>query len=420
MTLKSLQRLIAACTLTLTGSAFAATELVVQYPYGGTFKETFTEIKAEFESQYPDIQLNFRAPYENYEDATQKVMRESITKRLPDISFQGLNRVRPLVERDIAVSLEPFIAKEQSFDKEGYHKAMLDIGTYNHEVYAVPFAVSLPIAYYNMDLVRQAGWDEHNLPKTWDEVIQLAQQIDALGDDVTGMVYGWQITGNWLWQAPVFSQGGSMLSADEKTVSFGGEEGQWALETFARFFKEGGMKNYSSADGRQSFISGKAGIWFWSTSNVTKAEQLIGDKFEMKTNFFPSVKAGGRLPAGGNAIVMLTKDAAKQDAAWKFIKFSTSGKGAAIVAQTTGYMPPNKKANEEYLTDFYRDHPNHYTAVKQLPLMTDWYAFPGKNGLKITKIIHDHMQSIASGDRVNESGAVLNDMVSDVQKYLPR
>jgi multiple sugar transport system substrate-binding protein len=420
MKLKTLQHLIAASTLSLAGSVVAATELVVQYPYGGIFEETFAQIQQEFEAKYPDIELKFRAPYENYEDGTQKVLREAITQQLPDISFQGLNRIRPLVDRNIAVSLEPFIAKEADFSKEGYHKAMLDIGTYNNEVYGLPFSVSLPIAYYNMNLVRKAGWDENNLPKTWDEVIELSQKINALGDGVTGMVYGWQITGNWLWQAPVFSQGGSMLSADEKQVAFGNEEGKWALETFARFFKEGGMKNYSKADGRQAFYSGNLGMWFWSTSNVTSAVEMIGDKFEMKTAFFPSVKEGGALPAGGNAIVMMTKDAEKQDAAWKFIKFASSGKGAAIVAQTTGYMPPNKKANEEYLKDFYATHPNNFTAVQQLPLMTDWYAFPGKNGLKITHVIHDHMQSIASGQRVNESDKVLDDMVADVQKLLPR
>lgn len=420
MKLKTLQNLVAVSALSVAGNAAAATELVIQYPYGGIFKETFAQIQQKFETKHPDIELKFRAPYENYEDGTQKVMREAITKQLPDVSFQGLNRVRPLVDRKIAVSLEPFIAKEADFSKEGYHKAMLDIGTYNNEVYGLPFAVSLPVAYYNMDLVRKAGWDENNLPKTWDEVIQLSQKIDALGDDITGMVYGWQITGNWLWQAPVFSQGGSMLTADEKKVAFGGREGQWALNTFSRFVNEAGMKDYNNTDGKQAFYSGNAGMWFWSTSNVTKAEEMIGNKFEIKTAFFPSVKEGGSLPAGGNAIVMLTKDEEKQAAAWKFIKFATSGEGAAIVAQTTGYMPPNKKANEVYLKDFYVSHPNNFVAVQQLPLMTDWYAFPGKNGLKITKIIHDHMQSIASGDRSKESDKVLEEMVADVEKLLPR
>lgn len=202
MTLKPLKLLAAASTLALAGNAMATTELVVQYAYGGSFKNTFAQLEQEFEALHPDIDVTFRAPYEDYEDGTQKVLREAITRQLPDISFQGLNRVRPLVERDIAVSLEPFIAAESDFDKAGYHQAMLDIGTFNGQVHALPFAVSLPIAYYNMDLVRRAGWDENRLPETWDEVIELSRRIDALDEDTTGMVYGWQITGNWLWQAP--------------------------------------------------------------------------------------------------------------------------------------------------------------------------------------------------------------------------
>jgi len=60
------------------------------------------------------------------------------------------------------------------------------------------------------------------------------------------------------------------------------------------------------------------------------------------------------LPAGGNSAMLVSNsdDPAVVDAAWKFLKFATSGKGAAVVAETTGYMPPNKAANE-MLGEFY-------------------------------------------------------------------
>ena len=83
-------------------------------------------------------------------------------------------------------------------------------------------------------------------------------------------------------------------------------------------------------------------------------------------------------------------------------------------------MPPNKVANEIYLKDFYVQNPNHYTAVKQLPLLTRWYAFPGENGLKIPDVIKDHLQTIVSGKRAADSRAVLKDMTADVQQLLPR
>ena len=92
------------------------------------------------------------------------------------------------------------------------------------------------------------------------------------------------------------------------------------------------------------------------------------------------------------------------------MKFWTGPKGAAIMAETTGYMPPNKVTNDVYLKDFYVKNPNNYTAVKQLPLLTKWYAFPGDNGLKITDVIKDHLNSIVTGTRTKEPDAVLADM----------
>lgn len=402
--------------------ATAKTTIVVQYPYSHLFKKTHAILKKEFEKAHPGIVLKYRAPYESYEDGNQKVLREAITKKTPDVSFQGLNRVRILVERKIAVSLEPFIAKEKDFSKEGYHKAMLALGTYNGKVYALPFAVSLPIAYYNMDLIKKTDWWAANkrLPKNWDEVIALAKQVGSQGDDIHGLFWGWNITGNWFWQAINYSQGGAMLSADEKKVAFDGDTGKWAMKTFARFKTEANMPNLGTKDAAQVFAAGKVGMFFWSTSILGRMGEWVGTKFELKTGEYPNVKEGGGLPAGGNAALMLTKDPKKQEAAWKFIKFTTSGRGAAVVALTTGYMPPNKKANEVYLKDFYSKNPNHTAAVNQLPLLRNWYAFPGRNGLKITEVIYNAMQSIVTGERADKPLVVLEQMSKETQKLLPR
>ncbi len=418
---RKLLGLTAAAALSLaSATAWAQTVIEVQYPYAHLFDKTHQIIAKDFEKANPDIKIKFRGAYESYEDGSQKVLKEAITNRLPDVSFQGLNRVRILVERGIAQPLEPFIAKEANFEKDGYHKAMLDIGTYNGKVYGLPFAVSLPITYYNMDLVKKAGGDPENLPKTWDEVIVLAKKINALGDGSYGMFFGWNITGNWFWQALNFSRGGAMLNADESKVAFGGDTGKWSMKTFARFTNEAKMPNLGTKDAAQVFASGKVGMFFWSTSILARMNEWVGDKFVLKTGPYPDVKAGGGLPAGGNAAVLLTKDPKKQAAAWKYIKFATSGRGAAVVAQTTGYMPPNKKANEVYLKDFYAANPNNMAAVKELPLLRNWYAFPGKNGLKITDVIYNDMQAIVTGERANEPLKVLEEMVGDTQKLLPK
>lgn len=412
--------LSAAMTLAVFPAA-AQTEIVIQYPYGELFNTTHEQIREAFEKTNPDIKVTFRAPYDSYEDGTQKVLREAITDQMPDITFQGLNRVRIFVDRGIAQPLDGFIAADPELEADGFHKAMYDIGTQNGQVYALPFAISLPIMYVNLDLVRAAGADPELLPTTWAEVIDLARKIKAVGDDINGVTYAWDITGNWLWQAPVFARGGTMLSEDESKVAFDGEEGRFAINMIADLVTEAGMPNLTQPDMRSAFAAGKTGLHFTSTSDLAKVTSMVDGKFDLKTFTFPDVVPGtGRLPAGGNVGIILTKDAEKQKAAWEVMKFWHGAEGAAIMARTTGYMPPNKKANDVYLKDFYTDNPNNYTAVSQVALLTKWYAFPGENGLKITDVIKDHLNSIITGARAQEPEAVLADMTADVQKLLPR
>ncbi|WP_454630285.1 ABC transporter substrate-binding protein [Bradyrhizobium cenepequi] len=415
---------IAGAVLSLAASASLAqtqTEIVLQYPYPELFAETHKRIAEEFAKERPDIKITLRAPYESYEDGTQKVLREAVTNQMPDVTFQGLNRIRVLVDKNIPAQLDDYIAAEKDFDRQGFHQAMFDIGTASGKIYALPFAISLPIVYVNLDLLKQAGGDPNNLPKTWDELIAQAKKIKALGPDINGVTYVWDITGNWLWQAPVFARGGTMLNADETKVAFNGPEGQFAIRMLARLVNEGGMPNLDQPAMRAAFAAGKTGFHITSTSDLNKVTQMIGGKFALKTHSFPDVVSpNGRLPAGGNVVMILSKDKVKRDAAWEVVKFWAGPKGAAIMAETTGYMPANKVANEVYLNDFYLKNPNNYTAVSQMALLTKWYAFPGDNGLKITDVIKDHMNSVVSGARSKEADAVLADMTADVQKLLPK
>ena len=118
-------------------------------------------------------------------------------------------------------------------------------------------------------------------------------------------------------------------------------------------------------------------------------------------------------------MVSQSKDPKVLDAAWKWLKFITSGEGAAAVARTTGYMPPNKAANEIILADFYKKNPNKQTAVDQLPLLRDWQAYPGDKGLAITQVIYDGLESIVTGEQ-NDMRELREELVEEVSDMLPK
>ena len=399
-----------------TSTAAHAVEIEVAYPYSHLFDVTYEKIMKDFSKAHPDIDVKFRAVYEGYEDGTNTILRESVSGNLPDVTMQGLNRQAVLVEKGIAKSLEPFIAKEANFEKDGYHQAMLDLGTFNDKVYGLPFSVSLPVGYYNMDMMKKAGIEK--LPTTWDEVTNACGKLRESGVK-NPIFWGWNITGNWFMQALLWSQDTPIIKDGKFNID--NEQGLTALTTMKDIFRGCDMKNLSWKDALSSFSAGEIGMMFWSTSALGAVERSQGD-FELRTNEFPGIKTAPiGLPAGGNAAMLVSdsKDPERLEAAWKFLKFITSGVGAAAVAETTGYMPPNKAANEIILKDFYKRNPNKETAVRQLPLLREWIAYPGDKGLAVTQVIYDGIETIVVGDQ-DDMKELQEELTEEVSGMLPK
>lgn len=401
-----------------TASAQDVIEIDFAYPYSSLFDVTYEKILPLFEAAHPNIKVNIRASYENYEDASNTILREATAGNLPDVTMQGLNRQAILVEKGIARSLEPFIATEADFSKDGYNQAMLSLATFNDQVHGLPFSVSLPVGYYNMDLMAKAGiTSEDQLPKTWDEVAGMCETLIAAGVDVP-MFWGWNITGNWFLQALLWSQGQPIMEGNDFMLDT--PAGLKALETMDMLFDRCEMPNFSTTDGQAAFTSGNAAMMFWSTSAVGSVERGKAD-FAFATHEYPGIDTAPMgLPAGGNAamLVSTSDDPAKLEAAWTWLKFITSGEGAAEVARTTGYMPPNSAANEIILADFYEANPTKATAVRQIDLLSDWQAYPGDNGLAITQVIYDAIEGIVTGE-YEDMKELQEELSDEVQSLLP-
>jgi multiple sugar transport system substrate-binding protein len=234
-----------------------------------------------------------------------------------------------------------------------------------------------------------------------------------------GMFFDWTITGNWSWQGLVFSHGGTMLNADESKVAFGEAPGQQALRTLRRFVDEGKMPDIRPETMFQDFFAGRMGLSMQSTAQLGRYNREISGRFPLKCVRYPLSAASARLPAGGNVAMMFTKDAAKQKAAWDFIKFACGPVGATMMVKATGYMPATTlpAQRKEMLADFYATNPNHLVSIQQQDVITGWYAFPGQNALRITDVINDHLQTVVAKRETPD--AVLAKMTSDVQGLIP-
>jgi len=395
-------------------------ELQVQYSIPVLFKDLMENIARSFMAANPGITINFRAPENGYEEIMQRNLRDAVTNSLPDVAFHGLNRQRTLLERNIPIDLTPLMHADPGIKELGFSPSLLSLGQVGNKQTGIGFSLSTPILYYNTALVRAVGGDVDKLPASWEEVVKLAAAIDKPSDNIRGMFFDWTITGNWSWQGLVFSHGGSMLNAEENQAAFAEDPGRNAIAVLRKFVDVGKMSDIRPEVMFQDFFAGRMGISMQSTAQLGRYNREIGDRFPLTCARYPLSAAKPRLPAGGNVAMIFAKDAGKQEAAWKFIKFACGPQGATMMVKATGYMPATSipAEREDMLKGFYQQNPNHLISIGQQDVITGWYAFPGQNALKITDTINDHLQTVVN--RSKEPAAVLAQMAKDVEALLPK
>jgi len=372
------------------------------------FSDMYRALADAFMKHHPGRRVNL-LPAPNTEDLMQRNFRLALVRNLPDVSHDGLNMIRFYVERGLPVALNGFLAKDRV--------AIRALGgSYGGQQYALPFAVSVPVFYYNRALVRRAGGEP--FPATWPGVLALAARIRDRNDKAQGIFVDYQAGSALAWQTLVFSRGGSMMSADERRVLFDGPEGLWAA-TVLRDLGRAGQIDMSRESARRSFAAGTLGIYQNTSSHLRNfLLQQQGDALGVAP--VPVDPVRGRVPASGSAVMMLTKEPARQAAAWEYLRFATGPIGQTIMARHTGYLSSSSEALErsDLLGEFLERNPLYRVPYGELPRLTAWYAFPGPRSLRIAEQIQEVMRTLLVGR--TSPVAALARMRTETEKLLPR
>jgi multiple sugar transport system substrate-binding protein len=394
----------------VTRAAFAAeTTLEVLYAFPA-FAKFHEPIAQEFMKKQSAIKIKFRAPAASYDEGHQTMLRQAVTNQLPDVYYSGYHLlaelVRTLVKRNQITEVGGLLDKEDAaWRKANYSEGVLALGKVDGKTYGLAFNASLPIIYFNEELVKKAGGDPSKMPDTWPAMIALASKIKS--GDVAGIGYNiHEWPDDWLWRALILQGGGSMLDASETSAAFGSEVGLKALRYCRQFVADAGMPLIDWDSSRQQFIAGKIGIFADTPARMRQVTDLIGDKFTLRTTTFPiDDKEKGGLPTGGNAALITAKDPAKQKAAWEFLKFVSGPEAQKIVVETTGYMPTNLRATgPDFLGDFYNKNPNFKTVSLSVDRAKPWQGYPGGQSVKIWRTQREIINAVMRGEATPEAG----------------
>jgi multiple sugar transport system substrate-binding protein len=306
-----------------------------------------------------------------------------VTNQLPDVYYSGYHLlaelVRTLEKRKQITEVGPLLDKEDpAWRKANYADSILALGKVDGKTWGLAFNASLPIIYYNEQLVKAAGGDPNKMPDNWEGMLALAAKVKAASPDVAGIAYNiHEWPDDWLFRAMILQSGGSMLDATEQASGVGGPIGLKVMRYLRRMVTESNMPLIDWDQSRQQFIAGKIGIFADTPARLRQVTDLIGDKFTLRTCVFPDRRQGERRTADRRQRAHHhAKDAAKQKAAWEFLKF-VSGPSAEDRRRGTGYMPTNiRRRGRTCSGKFYDANPNFRTVSLQATAPSRGRAIP--------------------------------------------
>ena len=366
--------------------------------FGGA---TVKELVADFNKTHPNIEVTAKYNPDMYKGLTQNLQAAIASGKNPDVVQMGYSFLNYAAENLQYTDLNKAFkeAGDENFMKDNFLPNVLNLAqTEDGKQIGLPYSVSVPVLYYNPEIFAKAGLDANNPPKTWDEESKAAKQIK----DKTGNMgfFMQEYADNWAQQGLIESNGGQMLKKVNGKVQAGFDtpEAAQAYQLLADMVKNGSGLHATNEEGFQAYLSGKLGMVCTTIGKRANFEKSA--KFPVKAAPFPAFEGKKvQIPAGGNFLMVFSKDAAKQKAAVEFIKYLESPEALAKWSTGTGYLPPRKGVADDpkgfkKLAD---ENANIKMALAEMQKVSKWASFPGANGLQAEQLLIDVRDIILSG-----------------------
>ncbi|CAN5332951.1 ABC transporter substrate-binding protein [soil metagenome] len=291
-----------------------------------------------------------------YDVLSQKLIASLYAKKNPVMSQQYPGWTARYFEFGYLEPIQNFVDKDPEFKAQisDFYPAMIaentqaDPRTGEQTLVTLPFNKSVYVLYMNQDRMEAAGWKEP--PKTWDEMLELAQKMTIYPENRTAdsepIVYGFA-SRPYIEDFTVQALSADTQLMDEKdgTILIDSEKGRAALDFLHTLVtgKDGKRAGYVESNYLSNvFGSQRIAMYIGSTASFTFNDTSVGTAFVWRAYRVPPRDAntvGKTLMQGTNAGIYKNSTDEEKAGAWEFVKFLVSPEQNAKWAIDTGYMP---------------------------------------------------------------------------------
>ncbi|MFG1907603.1 ABC transporter substrate-binding protein [Kribbella sp. NPDC048928] len=330
--------------------------------YGGANGKAVDKLVGKFNDSQDDVfvEVQFQG---SYDDVAQKVAAALVAKQAPDLAIlSDVTWERFFLNE----ALEPLNAYfTDGFGPAVFQKKLFGEYVVKGQSWAVPFARSTPILYYNKDAFKKAGLPDR-APRTWSELRSWGPElskVQAGGRSMRTLAFA-KIDGDWQFQGNVWQFGGAYSKGLDVTID---EAGAVAAGEWQRRMVHDDKLAYMAHSPSTDFANGLVAMMQESTgglkSMTTKA------KFPVGVGFIPSEVASGIATGGGGIGMMRNITTERKQAAATFLEFLAEPENSAFWTTQTGYLPVVDAAQDNPdLKKLIADNPNFGVAIAQLAI----------------------------------------------------
>lgn len=327
--MKKLLSLLVILTLLVTPLVGLADEnLTIKFANYAILESGYTAfwegVKADFEAANPGITIEYvTAPYG---DIMNTIINMAGGGDRVDMIFGEVSWVSTAEDAGLAVPATDIFTEEYLAD---FYPNVLESFKVNGELYGLPMYISPFLLYYNKDIFTAAGLDPEAPPTTYEEMLEMAANIDGMTTADGNKIYAFgqttasvPISGSAL-TAMVFNFGGQIVDA-QGSLAIGNDGFKQAIEMLKALDDKGyNPQNAKLKDLRNLFALGQLAMYYdqsWGFNGVSS----INPEAASFTASAAPLKGGagsGESLLQAQCLIYTCTDTAKYDAIQKFTAY---------------------------------------------------------------------------------------------------
>ncbi|MBT4934397.1 MAG: sn-glycerol-3-phosphate ABC transporter substrate-binding protein UgpB [Rhodospirillaceae bacterium] len=412
---KILGVLTAIVGVSVSASAFAATEIQWWHAMGGVNGERVNKIANDFNATQSEYKV-LPAYKGNYTETMTAAVAAFRAKQQPHIVQVFEVGTATMMAAKGAVYPVEQVMKDagEPFDKSDYLPAVISYyQTPNGDLLSMPFNSSTPVLWYNKDAFKKAGVT--SVPKTWSDMKSASEKLVAAGYKC-GFSFGYQ---SWVmienystWHnLPIGTNENGFGGLDteftfnnDKVKNIIGDVASWSKD---KLFTYGGPRG----DSLPMYANGECGMWMNSSAyygSIKKQAKFAFGQSMLPLDTKAASKPQNSIIGGATLWVLKGHDKGDYKGVAKFMTYLSSPEVQAWWHQETGYVPITKAAYElSKKQGFYNSNPGTDTAIKQLSLNAPTANSRGLrfgSFVQIRDIINEEMEAIWNGSKTASQG----------------